>query len=164
MSPREIELPYPEMISYSSLVACSKGAPSIILERYNEPFPLLSSVALVTALQPSSLQPEDPDLGSLLLALQHFPRNFGSGSFSHSCPQPHLQSVWRVLSPPADCCLCCKERTRRQPTPLWAPDASGPKYFSPLYPSTVPSNHSLSQCLGTYWCLCLFLLKGQWIL
>lgn len=94
MSSRELELPYPEMIFYSSLVACSKGAPSIILGRYNEPFPLLSSVALVTAFQPSSLQPEDSDLGSLLLALQHFPRNFGSGSFSHSCLQPNRQSVW----------------------------------------------------------------------
>lgn len=47
-----LELPFPKMIFYSSLVACSKGAPSIILEQYSEPFPLLSSVVLLTASQP----------------------------------------------------------------------------------------------------------------
>lgn len=55
------------MLFYSSPVPCSKGAPSLILGRYSEPFPLLSLVALVTAFQPSSLQPEDLGLGSLLL-------------------------------------------------------------------------------------------------
>lgn len=140
-----LESPFPEMIFYSSPAACSKGAPSTIPGRYSEPFPLLCPVALVTVFEPSSLQPEDPGLGSLLLGLQPFPRSLVSGSSSHSCHQPSLSlcGEHRPSQPTAACAV------RRGPG--GSPHTSGLQMplglstFLPSIPPAVLSNHSLSQ-------------------